>query len=303
MADYRKVRMGKKQKAGGGLRISSLVTAVLLFLAVCFGERIHPQQLKTAWERVIRGLDSCVDFSAVFQELGASITGEKGALEGLEQFCVEVFGPQREQAPATESKTAVFKPVYPAVRSSLLTRELEKCSLVSDGEEAGSEPVMEDIPAVGTVIMAVSTEKEYPDSYTADELSFGRLETVSPVLGYLNSGFGYRDHPVNGKFSFHSGTDISANEGDDIISFADGVVEYVGEDSTYGLYLQIDHGNEIKSFYAHCHRVCVEKGQRVSKGERIAVVGSSGRATGPHLHLELKCRGMRVDPAHYIDFL
>ena len=77
----------------------------------------------------------------------------------------------------------------------------------------------------------------------------------------------------------------------------------MGENSSYGLYLQLDHGNGIKSFYAHCSSVCVKKGQQVAAGEKIGAVGSSGSATGPHLHLELKYQGTHVDPSYYIETL
>ena len=79
-------------------------------------------------------------------------------------------------------------------------------------------------------------------------------------------------------------------------------MEYVGEDNSYGLYLQIDHGNGVKSFYAHCRQICVRKDQPVKAGETVALVGSTGTTTGPHLHLELKCGDVRVDPAYYMSF-
>ena len=74
----------------------------------------------------------------------------------------------------------------------------------------------------------------------------------------------------------------------------------IGEDPTY---LQIDHGNGVKSFYAHCSKLCVSQGQTVAAGETVALVGSTGVSTGPHLHLEIKCNGVHVDPAYYVTFL
>ena len=135
-----------------------------------------------------------------------------------------------------------------------------------------------------------------------DQLSLGTIESVAPVFGTLTSGYGYRDHPINGKHRFHGGVDIGADAGTLIAAFADGRVEYVGEDNSYGLYLQIDHGNGVKSFYAHCQQICVRKDQAVKAGETVALVGSTGTTTGPHLHLELKCGEVRVDPAYYISF-
>ncbi len=123
------------------------------------------------------------------------------------------------------------------------------------------------------------------------------------MLGHISSGYGYRDHPINGNYQFHGGVDIGANMGDPIQAFASGTVEYTGEDDSYGLYFQIDHGNGVKSFYAHCSTVLVRKGQAVSIGDTVALVGSTGTATGPHLHLELSCVSLHVNPIYYIEYL
>ena len=158
--------------------------------------------------------------------------------------------------------------------------------------------------AAGTVLVKADySGPPLPERYTMDQLSLGTLETVTPVLGRLNSTYGYRDHPINGEYQFHGGVDIGGQTGDPIHAFAAGTVEYVGENDSYGLYLQLDHGGGIKSFYAHCRSVCVKKGQTVALGEKIGEVGSSGSATGPHLHLELKYNGLHLDPAYYIDCL
>ena len=80
-------------------------------------------------------------------------------------------------------------------------------------------------------------------------------------------------------------------------------VDYIGANDDHGLYLQIDHGNGIKSFYAHCSKLCVSQGQVVAAGEKVAEVGSTGVSTGPHLHLELKWNGLHLNPAYYVEFL
>ena len=99
---------------------------------------------------------------------------------------------------------------------------------------------------------------------------------------------------------FHT---IAATEHCPIAAFADGVVEYTGEDNSYGRYFKIDHGNGVKSFYAHCSQVLVQKGQTVALGETVGLVGSTGNVTGPHLHLELKYGKLHLNPAYYVEFL
>lgn len=80
-------------------------------------------------------------------------------------------------------------------------------------------------------------------------------------------------------------------------------MEYTGEDDSYGLYFQIDHGNGVKSFYAHCSTVLVRKGQAVSIGDTGGPGGVDGDGHRPHLHLELRCAGLRVNPIYYIEYL
>ena len=122
-------------------------------------------------------------------------------------------------------------------------------------------------------------------------------------MGRLTSGYGYRDHPISGKYFFHGGVDIGGQMGEAIAAFADGTVEYTGKNDSYGLYLQVDHGNGVKSFYAHCSKIVVTKGQTVAMGDKVAEIGSTGTSTGPHLHLELKYNKMHLNPAYYVKFL
>ena len=136
-----------------------------------------------------------------------------------------------------------------------------------------------------------------------DLIALGELENMTPMLGHLNSGFGYRDHPISGKSALHSGVYIGGLLGEPISVFAAGTVEYTGENDSYGLYLQVDHGNGIKSFYAHCSELLVSKGQTVAMGDTVALVGTTGVSTGPHLHLELKYEKTHLNPSYYVDFL
>ena len=197
-----------------------------------------------------------------------------------------------------------------ALASHFLNEAGQQVALELSALRAAAQPQVQQqsqtdaVPAAGTLLVKSDySGQALPGNYTMDQLSLGQLDTVTPVLGRLTSGYGYRDHPISGAYQFHGGVDISGNKGDPIAAFAAGTVEYVGEDDSYGLYLQLDHGNGVKSFYAHCSDVCVKKGQTVALGEKIAEVGSSGAATGPHLHLELKYNKMHLNPIYYIQYL
>lgn len=279
--------------------LKRLIWALLLFLTVFLGKKIYPDRMLTVGEEVIAVLGSNMDLNGMFQRLGTCLEEPNELLHGIGTFCVEVFGTQPSGA---QAQNALIPPQLPESYVGLLSTDRTVHTVLNAAPmpDTQSEPA---VLTVGTVLELGSTcGVKPPEGYTMDKLSLGSIEPVAPVFGVLTSGYGYRDHPISGKHRFHGGVDIGAEEGTPIAAFADGRVEYVGEDNSYGLYLQIDHGNGVKSFYAHCRELCVRKDQRIEAGETVALVGSTGTTTGPHLHLELKCEGVRVDPAHYMSF-
>jgi murein DD-endopeptidase MepM/ murein hydrolase activator NlpD len=124
--------------------------------------------------------------------------------------------------------------------------------------------------------------------------SYNRFEW--PLLGTITSQYGWRKNPITGQYANHNGLDIAANTGTDIVAAYGGTVSKVGYSSSYGNYVIIDHGGDVQTLYAHCSKIKVEVGQSVKKGEIVALVGSTGRSTGPHLHFEVTENGVRVNP-------
>ncbi len=118
--------------------------------------------------------------------------------------------------------------------------------------------------------------------------------------GWISSRFGLRADPFNGTFSNHDGIDIAAGMGTPVLAMADGVVSWSGDRSGYGITVEITHGQGYTTRYAHALAALVNVGDRVIKGQPIAKVGSSGRSTGPHLHIEVRRNGRAVDPAAYL---
>ncbi|MFA0757566.1 MAG: hypothetical protein KEFWMYNX_000143 [Candidatus Fervidibacter sp.] len=119
---------------------------------------------------------------------------------------------------------------------------------------------------------------------------------LRPVSGSIVSGFGYRRHPILGGVRFHCGVDIAAPFGTTIRAAADGVVVFAGWRRAYGNTVIIDHGNGLATLYAHCSELLVSEGAVVRQGQPIARVGSTGLATGPHLHFEVRRYGEPVNP-------
>ncbi len=127
------------------------------------------------------------------------------------------------------------------------------------------------------------------------------VEMVVPVNGRITSRFGYRYHPITGKFGIHNGTDIAAPEGTPILAAFDGRVEEIGSNSIRGNYILLSHGGETETLYLHCKEIIAPEGAVVRKGEVIATVGSTGYSTGPHLHFSISVGGKYCNPEWLID--
>ena len=124
--------------------------------------------------------------------------------------------------------------------------------------------------------------------------------SIWPAKGWPNDGFGYRKSPFTGKKEFHQGLDISARKGTPVIAPADGYISFVGKSNSFGNYITISHGYGFKTRYGHLSKTLVTKGQAVKRGEEIALIGSTGRSTGPHLHYEVHRNNVPVNPRVYI---
>jgi len=118
--------------------------------------------------------------------------------------------------------------------------------------------------------------------------------------GWLSSKYGKRSDPFTGKQDFHKGLDFAGKKGSSVVAVGDGVVTWSGRRTGYGNLIEISHGNGYVTRYGHNQSHLVELGETVRKGQEIALMGSSGRATGPHVHFEVLRDGKTVNPAKYI---
>jgi murein DD-endopeptidase MepM/ murein hydrolase activator NlpD len=122
-----------------------------------------------------------------------------------------------------------------------------------------------------------------------------------PVDGLrMSSGYGMRTHPVLGGRRQHNGVDLAASHGTPVYATADGLVGKAQYWGSYGNYVQIEHGGELQTRYAHLSSYTVRMGDMVQKGDLIGYIGSTGRSTGPHLHYEVRVAGEPVDPRPYM---
>lgn len=118
--------------------------------------------------------------------------------------------------------------------------------------------------------------------------------------GFISSYFGQRQDPFTGEEAVHKGVDFAGNLGDEVVAVAAGVVTWAGVRPGYGKLIEISHGNGFSTRYAHNEKTLVSVGDAVTRGEPIALMGSSGRSTGPHVHFEVLKNGRQVDPLTFI---
>jgi murein DD-endopeptidase MepM/ murein hydrolase activator NlpD len=153
-------------------------------------------------------------------------------------------------------------------------------------------------------IHKIATIKKLPESLplaessTVKEIVF--MDNIPVKTGNLSSKYGIRKDPFNGRKRMHYGIDIAAKRGTNIYPLGRGKVIFSGRRSGYGNMIEILHGDAIISRYAHLRKSLVKKGQIVNKQDVIALVGNTGRSTGPHLHLEIAINGERVDPEIFL---
>lgn len=173
--------------------------------------------------------------------------------------------------------------------------------------EAGGEPV-----ALADFVTALDTlggqlEHRERQLTVLENLLLNRnmrrqvLPAGRPIAGgWISSNFGYRNDPFTGQRAFHGGLDFSGRGGAPVVAVAPGVVTWSGDRYGYGRMIEINHGNGYVTRYAHNRENLVRVGDPVKKGERVALMGATGRATAPHVHFEVLYNGRVVDPLKYI---
>lgn len=191
------------------------------------------------------------------------------------------------------TRDADFEAAFSAVGRAVSgeARALEDAYVAVFGAEEARE-------VSGAAEVALADEPSEPEP--AAETRALPFDHAPPLHGAVTSAFGWRTHPVTGAETFHNGVDVAADEGADIAAFADGVVGVVAESVELGKYLTVHHADGYLTLYAHCSRVTAASGSAVRRGDKIAEVGQTGNATGPHLHFELQDGEDCLDPAPYL---
>lgn len=243
--------------------------------------RAEVDQQKEKLEESRRLLGDQLDSLA--QRLG-QIQAHVSRLNALGQRLTDMAGLDREEF-SFDNPPALGGPERPApwgrIQEPELSESLEMIEIALDKKENELQ-----------VLEALLTdrelhEKQYPQGWPAQD-------------GWISSGYGMRTDPFNGHRAFHEGVDIAARRGTEVHAMAAGVVSFAGRKSGYGLVVEINHGNGYQTRYAHARKLIAKVGDRVEKGDTVALVGSTGRATGSHVHVEVLKNGEAVDPDDYL---
>ena len=302
-----------ESRALARLTICGVVFVLLVAVKLLFPEAVSGFA-RSAGQLIGRN----ADFKEAFAAMGRAVSGQAAVSDSLQDAYTAVFSPSpplEEESAAPSRTTASLDPGarllrYTAVRLPEAEAEpMAEIVVDLDGapapqsppeEPAGEpEPEEEDDTTAAEAVSYVYTMPAMPDNASLEQRNLGFAHT-SPIRGALSSAFGWREHPIEGGNKFHYGVDLAADQGTDILAFADGEVYATGESSTLGNYIMLQHQGGYITLYAHCSRVTAAGGA-VAKGEKIAEVGDTGLATGPHLHFELHDGDLYLNPIFYVE--
>jgi len=276
-----------------GVRIASWVGGVFALAFLAFGAYVVTQL----------GTPAAI---AAHSE-NRALTGELAYLQGKVQELQDTIGSigkRDEQIRLFAGLPAVESEVREAGIGGPGSPLLEEAPLYQQNRALGRQAFDARVDLDGllrraNVLLASFAEISDTLSKHADRLE--STPSIMPTAGWLSSNFSRsRRHPILHISRPHEGIDVTAPMGAPIVAPASGTVVDVGREIGYGLIVEINHGNGIVTKYAHCSRVLVRKGQKVTRGEVIAAVGNSGLSTGPHLHYEIHINGRVVDPLTYV---
>jgi murein DD-endopeptidase MepM/ murein hydrolase activator NlpD len=241
--------------------------------------------------------------TARLQQENASLAREIGELHGRLTSLADTLS-TISQRDAHIRVLANLEPIDPQVQKAGIggpgSSDLDVSGL--SGLARRSAEVRVDLGAlIRRANLLASSFKEAADSLAFHRARLAATPSIMPTQGWLSSAFSaMRAHPILHLARPHEGIDVSAPMGSPIEAPAAGVVTEAGWETGYGNTITINHGYGIVTKFAHASKLLVKNGQRVARGQRIALVGNSGLATGPHLHYEVHVNGRPVDPLKYV---
>ncbi|MDY5613351.1 M23 family metallopeptidase [Dysosmobacter sp.] len=273
-----------------------------IFVLLVAAKLVLPEPMARVNARLSRAMEQNMDVQAVFSAVGRAVSGEGGLNETVDEVYQAVFHPQENGEVVQTAAQITAAQAEGAIRSLREYRQsgaLDQMEQVQQTAETAADSKTAEVSSLAYVLYS---NQNLPESVSLEQAILD-FDYCTPVSGTLSSGFGYRDHPIEGEERFHYGVDLAADTGTKVGCFADGVVTAVGESSSYGKYCMVAHEGGYSTLYAHCSRITASSGSTVLLGEKIAEVGETGFATGPHLHFELQKDGVYLNPIYYVSVL
>ncbi len=279
-----------------------LVICAAIFVLLVAVKLLSPRMVGTLSQSAGQLIGQDADFRAAFAAVGRAISGEGEVTDSLQDAYTAVFRPMTPREEGIPTLTAAREVFAPANRlAQYVAKPFPDSGAANDPIVVQSSlPTAEiDGASGGETVSALSIQPAPPEDASLELRNLG-FAYVTPLRGTLTSPFGWREHPVRGEEAFHYGMDIAAEKGTAICAFADGTVYACGESSTLGNYIMLRHSGGYVTLYAHCDRITVTGGS-VKMGEKIAEVGETGVATGPHLHFALQDGNLSLNPGYYVE--
>lgn len=249
----------------GSLAFFALLVFLLLSSYVRMTWKIsHYDQLRANFEQLRDRYDE-------LQRVSKQRTDQLATLQSLATEVSVAYGLNQQNTTVDPDQLASENPLTPSVQETIDTYNFLRSGDLSD------------------------ISRRYPHRWQVNT-----QPSLWPLNGILRSSYGGRSDPFSGEGAFHTGIDLAAPKGTAVHATADGVIQKAEWDGGYGRLVVIDHGNGIETYYAHLSQFEVLPGQEVRRGQVIALSGSTGHATGPHLHYEVRIGGVPVNPYKYL---
>lgn len=281
-------------------RLIQLAACAGIFVLLVAVKLLLPGQMARIDQLLSGPMGQNVDVRAVFSAVGRAFAGESDVGGAAREVYRAVFHPE---APGEALETAAVGelPEASALDTLRAYRSTAKEPPPAEAEDPGepAEPSAVGETRADTLSYVLYSQENLPGNVSLEQAILD-FDYRAPLSGAVSSDFGYREHPVEGEERFHYGVDLAADAGTEIDCFADGTVTAVGESSSYGKYCVVAHQGGYTTLYAHCSRVTASSGTQVRRGQKIAEVGETGMATGPHLHFELQRDGVYLNPIYYV---
>ena len=286
MSEFKKNEEAKKDDSFFFITVIQCVLCVFFGVILFFmskGSGETAQNLKADFENLM---------AYNIEDQNSNILGQISAYIKAPGSFLPAFAPSGEETTASD---------FDETESVEVTEETTESSR-EETSESSTEETTEEKATEETEALTENMGGEDITVYSAAEnTSFAPVETTCAIVAPVNSNkytsaFGYRINPITGEKSFHTGLDIAAPQGSKIVSVYNGTVRKVGEDSRSGKYIFVTHSDGFETFYCHCSKILAEEGAVIRQGETIALVGSTGWSTGPHLHFEVRKEGIRLNP-------